>query len=456
MYGTKNIRRRAEGPAAWIRMNPGQALSLGFLCLIALGTLLLMLPIATKDRHSLSFIDALFEATSAVCVTGLVVVDTETTFTVFGQIVLMILIQVGGLGFMTFGVLIALILGKNIGLRGRLMIQESLNQLSIEGMVRLVKFVFGFTLLIEGIGTIILSIRWADDFGFPRSIYYGLFHSISAFNNAGFDIMGQFRSVTEYAGDFTVIMTLSSLFIIGGIGFTVVLDIKRKRSWSSLSLHTKLVLIMTLILNLTGSLLIFVLEYNNPGTLGNLSLKEKILGAYFHGVVPRTAGFNSLNMGELTLSSQFVTMLLMFIGGGSGGTAGGIKVTTFALILLAVWTLIRDQDEVNTMGRRIPKELILRAFSITIYSTALIFFILFILTITEEAPLNMLIFEVISAFGTVGMSLGLTTELSGIGKALIAFMMFAGRVGPLTLVFALAKNRKKLPYKYAEEKIMIG
>ncbi|WP_338786925.1 TrkH family potassium uptake protein [Metabacillus sp. FJAT-53654] len=452
-----NKMKRIIKPFKWVKINPAQTLSLGFLCLIGLGTLLLMLPFATKDRHHLSFIDALFEATSAVCVTGLVVVDTETTFTLFGQIVLMVLIQVGGLGFMTFGIIIAIVLGKNIGLKGRLMIQESLNQLYIEGMVRLVKFVVGFTFIIEGIGAVILAIRWSHDFGFPKSLFYGLFHSISAFNNAGFDLMGEFRSITGYVGDPTIILTLSSLFIIGGIGYFVILDIFKKKSWKKLSLHTKLVLLMTLILNLLGTVLIFTLEYNNPGTLGGLSsLKDKVLGAYFHGVVPRTAGFNTLNLPELTLSSQFVTILLMFIGGGSGGTAGGIKVTTFFILILAVWTVLKRKEDVNIMNRRIPKDLIFRAFSITVYSTAVVFLILFILTITENAPLNVLLFEVVSAFGTVGMSLGLTPELSTPGKVIISLLMFIGRVGPLTLAFALAKENKKLPFKYVEEKIMIG
>ncbi|EWG11265.1 TrkH family potassium uptake protein [Cytobacillus firmus] len=456
MYKETRRRRRIERPSTWIRMNPAQALSVGFLILIAIGTLLLMLPFSTSDRHHLSFIDALFEATSAVCVTGLVVVDTQTTFTVFGQVVLMALIQIGGLGFMTFGVLIAIMLGKNIGLKGRLMIQESLNQLTIEGMVRLVKFVVAFTLIVEAIGAIILAVRWAEDFGFPQSLYYGAFHSVSAFNNAGFDIMGDFSSVTGYVGDFTVIMTLSSLFIIGGIGYIVLLDLKINKSLRKFSLHTKLVLLMTLILNILGTVFIFFLEFNNPATIGDLGMKEKLLGSYFHGVVPRTAGFNSLNTGELTMGSQLITMLLMFIGGGSGGTAGGIKVTTFALILLAVRALIKEDEEVNLMGRRIPKELIFRAFTITVYSMGLIALVLFLLSLTENAPLNMLLFEVISAFGTVGMSLGLTPELSPVGKALISFMMFAGRVGPLTLAFALARRREKANFKYAEEKIMIG
>ncbi|KML41199.1 Ktr system potassium transporter B [Cytobacillus firmus] len=456
MYKETRRSRRIKRPGTWIRMNPAQALSVGFLILIAIGTLLLMLPFSTSDRHHLSFIDALFEATSAVCVTGLVVVDTQTTFTVFGQVVLMALIQIGGLGFMTFGVLIAIMLGKTIGLKGRLMIQESLNQLTIEGMVRLVKFVVAFTLIVEAIGAIILGVRWAEDFGFPQSLYYGAFHSVSAFNNAGFDIMGDFSSVTGYAGDFTVIMTLSSLFIIGGIGYIVLLDLKINKSLRKLSLHTKLVLLMTLILNILGTVFIFFLEFNNPATIGDLGMKEKLLGSYFHGVVPRTAGFNSLNTGEMTMGSQLITMLLMFIGGGSGGTAGGIKVTTFALILLAVRALIKEDEEVNLMRRRIPKELIFRAFTITVYSMGLIALVLFLLSLTENAPLNMLLFEVISAFGTVGMSLGLTPELSPLGKQLIALMMFAGRVGPLTLAFALARRREKANFKYAEEKIMIG
>jgi trk system potassium uptake protein len=440
-----------------IRINPAQTLSLGFLVLILVGTLLLMLPFATQDRHHLSFLDALFEATSAVCVTGLVVVDTHTTFTMFGQIVLMILIQIGGLGFMTVGILVALFLGKNIGLHSRLMIQESLNQLSLEGMVKLVKFVVSFTFFIEGIGAVILAIRFSEDFAIPKAIYYGIFHSISAFNNAGFDLMGDFQSMTGYVGDFTIIIVLSSLLIIGGIGYTVILDIVRKKSWRKLSLHTKIVLIMTLLLNVVGTVLIFTLEFNNPGTLGELQLKEKILGAYFHGVVPRTAGFNSLDTGELTLTSQFVTMLLMFVGGGSGGTAGGIKVTTFAIIIIAVWALIRGKEDVNTMGRRLPKDIIYRAFAITVYSTVVVFFTLFILTITEAAPLNVILFEVISAFGTVGMSLGLTPDLSPVGKVVITVLMFIGRVGPLTIAFALARaNKKQPPYRYVEEKIMIG
>ncbi|MGG4470727.1 TrkH family potassium uptake protein [Paenibacillus alvei] len=450
------ITKRKGNKGKLIKFNPAQILSIGFLTLIFIGALLLMLPISTNDGHELSFLDAIFEATSAVCVTGLVVVDTGTTFTVFGQCVLLFLIQTGGLGFMTVGVVIAIFLGKNIGLKGRLMIQESLNQLSLEGMVRLVKFILLFTLLFEAIGALFLSIRWSVDLGFPTSIYYGIFHSISAFNNAGFDIMGDYRSITGYAGDFTVVFILTSLLLIGGLGYTVILDIWRKKFTGKLTLHTKLVLWISAILIVFPTILIFVLEFKNPGTLGSLSLKDKFLGAYFHAVVPRTAGFNSLNMSELSLSTQFITMILMFIGGGSGGTAGGIKVTTFLIILLAVWNLIRGNDDINIMERRISKDLVHRSFAITVYSIGIVSIISFILTMTENAPLNVILFEVISAFATVGMSLGLTPDLSPVGKIAISLLMFIGRVGPLTLAYALAKKQNKLPYKYAEEKIMIG
>ncbi|MGM9945234.1 MAG: TrkH family potassium uptake protein, partial [Lysinibacillus sp.] len=351
---------------------------------------------------------------------------------------------------------IALLLGKNIGLQSRLLIQESLNQITLGGMVRLVKFILIFTLIIEGIGAVILFIRWANEFGIMKSIYYGIFHSISAFNNAGFDLMGDFSSMTKYIGDYTIVLTLSSLFIIGGLGFTVILDILKKKPLKKLTLQTKIVLIMTLALNILGTLAIFILEYNNPHTLGALPIKDQLLGAYFHGVVPRTAGFNTLSMPDLTLSSQLVTMLLMFIGGASGGTAGGIKVTTFAVILLAIWSVIKKQNNVNIMGRQLSKEIIFKAFAIAVYSAGIICFIVFFLTITEDAPFNVLLFEVISAFGTVGVTLNLTPELTTAGKVLIAITMFIGRVGPLTIAFTLASGKKQQTIKYTEEKMMIG
>lgn len=441
-----------------IKTNPPQFFALGFLMLIALGTLLLMLPVATADRHHLSFVDALFEATSAVCVTGLIVVDTQTTFTLFGQIVLLCLIQVGGLGFMTLTVFIALLLRRNISFEERHLVKESLNQDSYEGIVRMVRFVLLFTVVCEAIGTIILGIHWGDEFGYSKSFYYGLFHSISAFNNAGFDIMGNFNSMTAYVGDPIVNFTLTSLLILGGIGFIVVADIFQKRKTRNrLTLHTKVVLWMSAVLVAFGTILIFILEYGNPATIGNLPWSDKLLASYFHGVVPRTAGFNSLNTADLTLGSQLVTMALMFIGGGTGGTAGGIKVTTFAILLFAVWALIKGKQEVNIRNRRIPGDLVFRAFSITTYSVLLVSLFVFLLAITEKgAALNYIAFEVLSAFGTVGMTLGLTPELSEPGKILLSLLMFMGRVGPITIAFALAFRIRKTAMRNPEERIIIG
>lgn len=440
-----------------IKINPPQFFALGFLMLIALGTFLLMLPMATADRHHLSFIDALFEATSAVCVTGLVVVDTQTTFTLFGQIVLLCLIQIGGLGFMTLAVFIALLLRRNISFEERHLVKESLNQNSYEGIVRMVRFVLLFTVICEVIGTIILGIHWGNEFGYPKSFYYGLFHSISAFNNAGFDIMGDFSSVTAYVGDPIVNLTLTSLLMLGGIGFIVVADILQKKKGKRLMLHTKVVLWMSAILVAIGTILIYLLEYGNPATIGSMPWNEKLLASYFHGVVPRTAGFNSLNTADLTLGSQLVTMALMFIGGGTGGTAGGIKVTTFAILLFAVWALIKGKQEVNIRNRRIPGDLVFRAFSITTYSVLLVSLFVFLLAITEKgAALNYIAFEVLSAFGTVGMTLGLTPELSEPGKMLLTLLMFMGRVGPITIAFALAFQIKKTAVRNPEERIIIG
>lgn len=440
-----------------IKINPPQFFALGFLVLIALGTFLLMLPMATADRHHLSFIDALFEATSAVCVTGLVVVDTQTTFTLFGQIVLLCLIQIGGLGFMTLTVFIALLLRRNISFEERHLVKESLNQNSYEGIVRMVRFVLLFTVICEVIGTIILGIHWGDEFGYLKSFYYGLFHSISAFNNAGFDIMGDFSSMTAFVGDPIVNLTLTSLLILGGIGFIVVADILQKKKGKRLMLHTKVVLWMSAILVAIGTILIFLLEYGNSATIGNLPWNDKLLASYFHGVVPRTAGFNSLNTADLTLGSQLVTMALMFIGGGTGGTAGGIKVTTFSILLFAVWALIKGKQEVNIRNRRIPGDLVFRAFSITTYSVLLVSLFVFLLAITEKgAALNYIAFEVLSAFGTVGMTLGLTPELSEPGKMLLSLLMFMGRVGPITIAFALAFRIKKTAVRNPEERIIIG
>ncbi|MBT2756958.1 Ktr system potassium transporter B [Mesobacillus foraminis] len=439
-----------------VTLHPAHILVLGFMALIFIGTCLFMIPAATRDRHHLSLIDALFEATSAVCVTGLAVVDTGTTFTLFGQIILLILIQLGGWGFITSGILMFIILGKKIGLKQRLLLQESLNTFSLQGIIKLVQRVIIITLIVEAIGAIVLSIRWSQEMGWGRAIYYGIFHSISAFNNAGFGLESD--SLSKWVGDPTVNIVITALFILGGIGFYVVADVFEKRNFRKLSLHTKVTLFFTVVINVFSTVIIFGLEYNNPATLGELDLSDKWWAAYFQGVVPRTAGFNSIDIGQMTLSSQVYMMGLMFIGAASGSTAGGIKVTTFALLLLALAAVITNREDINIFERRVPSSLVSRALSIAVSGVIFIFVIFFLLTITEKgAEMSEIAFETVSAFGTVGMSAGLTMDLTPIGKILITIMMFIGRLGPLTMAFALAiHSKKKAKIRYAEEKILLG
>jgi trk system potassium uptake protein len=438
-----------------IKLNPAQILVVGFASLIFLGTLLLMLPISTYEKgRGLGFIDALFEATSAVCVTGLAVVDTGTNFTLFGEIVLLCLVQIGGWGFMTTGIFMFIILGKKIGLKERLLLQDSLNVFSIAGVVTLVRRIILITIIVELLGVIALSVRWSFEMPLGKAIYYAIFHSISAFNNAGFGLEPD--NLSKWVSDPTVNLVITFLFITGGIGFTVILDLWHKKSFRKLSLHSKVALLITVILNIAGFLVILASEFNNPATIGNTELADKLWASYFQGVVTRTAGFNTIDIGQMTLSSQVFMMALMFIGASSGSTGGGIKVTTFAIILFALWTVLTNRDNVNIFKRRIPWELVNRSLSIVVTAIIFIFIVFFLLTYTEKAPMNEILFETISAFGTVGLSTGLTYDLSPVGKLLITLMMFIGRLGPLTMAFALLKTRKEAKVKYAEEKILIG
>lgn len=439
-----------------IQLNPAHILVLGFLCFILTGTLLLMLPISTQARHQLGFIDALFEATSAVCVTGLSVVDTGSTFTVFGQLVLLTLIQFGGWGFMTSGVLMFLILGKKIGYKERLVLKESINSLSLHGIIKMVQQIILITLVTEAIGAIVLAIRWSYEMPLPKAIYYGIFHSISAFNNAGFGL--EPNNLSKWVGDPVVNFMITTLIITGGLGFTVIIDIYKKRSLRKLSVHSKIALIGTLFLNVLSLFVILGLEYHNPNTLGPLPLGDKLWASYFQGVTTRTAGFNTIDLSQLSLSSQFFMIGLMFIGASSGGTGGGIKITTAFLLLLSIWAIIKNKDSIHVFKRSIPKNLVNRAIAIVITSILFIFIIVFLLTITEQgAEFSKILFETVSAFGTVGLTAGLTPDLTPIGRILITIMMFIGRLGPLTMAFTLgmgSTNHSKI--RYAEEKILIG
>lgn len=438
-------------------MNPPKILVIGFALIIVIGTLLLTLPISTTDGKGLSLLNALFTATSATCVTGLVVVDTGTTFTLFGQLVILSLIQVGGLGFMTVATLFALLLGKRISLKERILLQESLNIISMEGVVRLAKRILIFTAVIEGTGAALLSIRFSFDMPLGKAIYYGIFHSISNFNNAGFDLMGEFHSLTSYVADPVVTLTVCMLITLGGIGFIVMNELYEFRRSKKLSLHTKIVLITSLFLIVVGTIGIFLLEFTNQKTLKPLSLTGKVLGSLFQSVTARTAGANTVNIGDLTQSSLFLLVFLMFIGASPGSTGGGIKTTTFMTLIGAVWSQIRGKEDVVFYRQRIVYETIYKALTVTFSALSLVTMVTLVLTITEHGKdFLMLLFEATSAFATVGLSMGLTPDLSEVGKVIIILTMFAGRVGPLTIAFAVTMRRTPDTFRYPKGKIMIG
>lgn len=436
-------------------MTPSRVLVLGFAVAILFGALLLTLPQATQDGLGLPFLNAAFTSTSAVCVTGLVVVDTATTFTHFGQWVILFLIQVGGLGFMTFATMFAMILGKRITLKERLLLQEALNQVSVEGVVRLTKSILQISFAIEAIGALILTLRWYPDFGWSKALYYGVFHSISAFNNAGIDLFGNFSSLTAFVGDPVINITIMLLIICGGLGFIVLADLLAHPK--KFRLHTKIVLQVSGTLILVGTVVILLMEFANPKTLGPLPLGTKVLAAFFQSVSPRTAGFNTINLAGMYDTTLLSMIVLMFIGASPGSTGGGIKTTTFISIALSVLSTYRSDPHVVLEGRTLPKEVIAKAWAITTSAAFLIFLIISILSHTENSDLLTVLFEVTSAFGTVGLSLGITPNLSDVGKMAIILTMFIGRVGPLTLAFVLSQKKNKQAHiKYPDERIMIG
>ncbi|WP_139491635.1 TrkH family potassium uptake protein [Brevibacillus dissolubilis] len=440
-----------------IFFDPPKALVLGFAFIIMIGAFLLTLPISTRDGQGLSWINAIFTSTSATCVTGLVVVDTGTTFTTFGQMVILSLIQVGGLGFMTFATFFAVLLGKKISLRQRLMLQESLNTVSIEGIVRLAKLILYFTATTEVIGGILLSIRFAFDMPLGKAIYYGFFHAISNFNNAGFDLMGEFASLTGYVDDILVNLVVCTMITLGGIGFIVVSEVWEYRFTRRLSLHTKIVLATSAILTGLGTVLILLFEYNNPNTMSELSPVGKFLGALYQSVTSRTAGSNTLNIAGLQHSTLFLIIILMVIGASPGSTGGGIKTTTFATLIGAVITQIKGKEDVIFFRQRIAPTMVYKSLTVTMSGLFLVVMVTMLLNITEPGrDFLMILFESASAFATVGLSMGLTPELSVPGKIIIAVTMFAGRVGPLTIAFALAQRKQKEYFRYPQGKIMIG
>ncbi|WP_050769581.1 TrkH family potassium uptake protein [Thermosinus carboxydivorans] len=440
--------------AKW-RLTPYQVLVLGFAGLIFVGALLLTSPLASTSGKPTPFVDALFTATSAVCVTGLVVVDTGSHWSLFGQLVIITLIQIGGLGIMSMATLIALLIGKKIQLRERLIMQEALNQLTMAGVVRLMIYVMKTTFIIELIGGTILAIRWFADYG-PRGIYYGYWHAVSAFCNAGFDLFGDFRSLTGYVDDLTVNIVITLLIILGGIGFTVIADVWDNRRFSKFSLHTKLVLTVSAFLIIFGAAVISLLEWNNPDTLGGLSWQGKLLASYFQSVTPRTAGYNTLDIGKLESGTLFFLIILMFIGASPASTGGGVKTSTFGVLVLAIAAQISGKNDVEIFQRRIPVATVYKAFTVVFLSALLVILVTLALTVTEQAPFLNILFEVVSAFGTVGLSTGITPTLTVAGKLWLILTMFAGRVGPVTLALAIALRARKGALQLPEGRVIIG
>lgn len=437
-----------------VELNPPRVLTLGFGTLILIGALLLNLPIASKSGESIGFINSLFTSASAVCVTGLVVVNTAKYWSLFGQIVIILLIQMGGLGFMTMATIVALLAGKKISLKERLVIKEQLNQQTMSGLVRLTKYVILLTFVIEGIGAFLLSTRFIPIYGFKKGLWFSIFHAVSAFCNAGFDIIG--NSMVSFVGDFTINMTICFLVIIGGVGFSVLIDIAKNKSFKKLRLHSKLVISITIILIIVGMLIILVIERKNPDTLMYLSKGERLLASFFQSVIPRTAGFNSIDISKIYDTTAFIIIILMCIGGSPGSTAGGIKTTTFGATFLTTIAVVRGNKDVVVFKQRLNQDIINRSLAIVIIGLMLIISVSILLTITEDAYFLDVLFETASAFGTVGLTRGITPNLSNIGKLIIALTMYAGRVGPLTMAFAFSQRQKQASYRYSEGNIMVG
>lgn len=441
------------------KLTPYQILVLGFASLIFFGAIVLMLPFASRTGEPISFLDALFTATSAVCVTGLTVLETGTHFSVWGQLVLLFLIQVGALGIMTLSTLFALLIGKRIRLKERLLMQESLNQLTVSGVVRLTIYIVKTTLIIEMIGGTLLALVWFQDLGW-KGVYFGYWHAISAFCNAGFDLFGTvsgpFTSLTAFADHVIVNCVVMVMIVLGGIGFPVLYDAWSSRTFDEFSLHSKIVLVTSATLVFSGAILIYLMETNNPATFGELPYHSKFLASLFQSVTARTAGYNTVDVGKMYDGTLLLMIILMFIGASPSSTGGGIKTTTAAVLFIAIGALARGRTEAECFERRIPKEYIYKAFSVLLLSFALILAVTLALTITEQTSFIKILFEVVSAFGTVGLSTGITPGLSPMGKIWLIMTMFAGRVGPITLALAIAMRSRKTQIQYPEGKILIG
>ncbi|MCY4043818.1 MAG: TrkH family potassium uptake protein [Cellvibrionales bacterium] len=433
---------------------PGRFIIGCYLLILVPSTLFLMTHMASATR--LHWIDALFMATSALTVTGLGVVDNAEQFTLMGHMWMLVLMQIGGLGQMTISMLILILFGHRISMREQAIVREELNQPPLADVKSLIKAIVLFACIMEIVGTVILSLAWVPEFGLVKGCWYALFHAVSAFNNAGFSLFS--NSLQSYADNYVIGLTLALLFIIGGLGFTVVIDILSylgpKKNWR-LSLHSKLVLRTSVLLLIFGTVSLYFLEFRNPETLKSLGGFFAVFNAFFQSATTRTAGFNSIDLSAMTHASLLIMMVLMFIGAGSSSTGGGIKVSTFATCIIATKAFLRGSRTFCAFNRNIEDSVVLKALAIMVVSGILLFFASLALMISENARFDIVLFEAISAFGTVGLTIGLTENLTNFGKLVLVFVMIVGRLGPLTLAYALVSSRPT-NVRYAKENVITG
>lgn len=440
------------------RLTQTQFIAFGFGIVILIGTLLLMLPISSKTGETGNFLNCFFTATSASCVTGLIVYDTWTHWTLFGQLVLLILIQIGGLGFVTIGVFVSIVLRRKIGLKERGLMQESVNTLQIGGMVKLAKKIVIGTALFEGTGAVILALRFIPELGVARGIYYGIFHAISAFCNAGFDLMGyqgEFVSLVNFYDDWIVNLVVMSLILIGGLGFIVWDDLSRNGlKWKRYMLHTKLVLLSTVVLVFGGAFFFYLFEKDN--VLLGMSGSGQFLASMFGSVTARTAGFNTVDTAAMTDAGKLLTVILMFIGGCPGSTAGGVKTTTILVMYLYLISTIRRTYGVNVFGRRLEDDTLKQASSIVMINLTLALLASLLLMASQQLPMADVFFETFSAMSTVGITTGITRALNPLSRIVVAFLMYCGRVGSLSFALSITQNKRVAPVQQPAEKITIG
>lgn len=441
------------------RQTSGARLIAGsFLAAIAVGTVLLVLPVSQADGVRVSLLDALFTATSAVCVTGLVVVDTGTAFSRFGQTVVMLLFQLGGLGLLTLGTILTLATGRRLGYGARVRIRTQVSAGDLGSVLHLVQSIVVLVAVVEGIGTLVLWVRFAAVEGVVDGLFFALFHSISAFNNAGFALYRD--SLARFVDDPLVSLTVTGLVVTGGLGFVVIVNLiarLRPSQRARVTLHTRMALGITVFLICAGSVVILLLEWGNPETLGRLDVPGRLLASLFQAVTPRTAGFNTLNYADMNTSSILFTILLMFIGGNPGSTAGGIKTLTFFVLAISAWSVVRQREDYIIFGRRIAPNTVVRAGVVAFCGVMLCGAAATMLAISEPGTdLLALLFEAVSAFGTVGLSLGVTSDLSPVGRVVIILLMYLGRIGFMTFALALVVEHPAREIRYPSEDVVIG